>query len=75
MPPGQMHIEDGVLQLDVAQQELDRAQVGAGLDQMGRVRMAQGVGGDALPQRSAQRRGLTGLPDDLGGDPPCANNL
>ena len=48
MPPRQMQIDHGVFELDVAEQQLNRAQVGAGFQQMRRVRVAQQVRGDTL---------------------------
>ena len=38
---GQLQINDGVLKLDMPEQQLDRTQVGAGFQQMRRVRIAQ----------------------------------
>jgi hypothetical protein len=51
----------------VTEQQLDRAQVGAGFQQMDREGMAQGMGGDALRDvpsgRSSRRRVLIGWLD------------
>jgi hypothetical protein len=55
MPTRQVQIEDGVLQLHVTEQQLDRAQVGARFQEMGCLRMAQQVRGHALLEVRARR--------------------
>ena len=53
MPLRQVEVEDRVLELHVAQQQLNRAQVGAGFQEMCGVRMAQQMRRHALPQPGA----------------------
>src|SRR4029453_12747361 len=61
-----MEIDGGVRQISVAQQDLDRAQVGAGLQQVRRVRMAQRVRTDATIDAGGLRGTAHGVPDTFG---------
>ena len=65
VPTREMEIEDRVFELHVAEQQLDGAQVGAGLQQMCRVRVAEDVRGHVLVKLRAGRGTLTGIPDDF----------
>ena len=69
MPPGKMQIDRCLLQVAMAQQYLDGAQVGAGFEQMCGKAVAQRVRMDVLVLKTGAFGGLlTGMPDDLGGD-------
>ena len=58
MPPGEMQIDRGLLQVAVSQQHLDGPQVGSGLEQMGGKAMAKGVGMDVLVRKTGAFGGL-----------------
>jgi hypothetical protein len=55
-------------QVGVAQQHLDRAQVGTGLEQMRRIRMSQRVRRHVLVDAGLARREAHSLPNHLGSD-------
>ncbi len=61
-----MEINGGVRQIRVAQQHLDRAQVGAGLQQVRRVRMAQRVRTDAPIDAGGLRGTAHRVPNTFG---------
>ena len=48
MTLGQVQIDGGVLQGRMAQQKLDRPQIGSGFHQMGGEAMTKGVGANGL---------------------------
>ena len=65
VPLREVEIQDRVFELHVAEQQLNGAQVGAGFQQMRRVRMAQQMRRDALLQPGALRRRRRTPPRDL----------
>ncbi len=64
----QVDVDHRLAQVSVAEQQLDGAQVGAGLEQMGGEAMAQRVRMQRLVHAAALRRPPAGVPDDLFGD-------
>ena len=70
MPPGEMQVDRGFLQVAMPQQHLDGAQVGTGFEQMSGKAVAQSVGMDVLVFKTGAFGGLlTGVPENLGGRP------
>ena len=68
MPPGEMQIDRGFLQVAMPQQHLDGSQVGTGFEQMRGKAVAQSVGMDVLVLKAGAFGGLlTGGPENLGG--------
>ena len=68
VPSREVEIHRRVRQIGVAQQELNRAQVGARFQQMRRVRVPQRVRRDAFVDPGLPRGQAHGLPDHLRGD-------
>ena len=67
MPLGQMQVDGSDLEVAMAEQYLDGAQVGAGFKKVGRETMAQSVGVNApVVEASAFSSDLAGSPEDLG---------
>ncbi len=63
MPPGEMQIDRRFLQVAMAQQHLNGAQVGTGFEQMSGKAVAQGMGMDVLVLKAGAFGGLlTGGP-------------
>src|SRR5262245_21276495 len=52
----------------MAKQQLDRAQIGVGLEQMSREAMPHGVRVQRIVHTAALHRPATGMPDDFFGD-------
>ena len=65
VPSRQVEIHRRVRQVGVAEQELNRPQVGTRFQQMGRVRVPQRVRGDAFVDPRLPRGQAHGLPDHL----------
>ena len=61
-------VDHGLAQVGVAEEQLDRAQVGAGLQQMGGEAMAQRMRMQRLVDAGALGGFTTGVPDDLVAD-------
>src|SRR2546428_7706207 len=72
--PSRLYPSVGLSRTDagVPQQLLDRAQVRAALEQVRRVRVAEGVWGDAGPRNRELARGAQAAPDVRGRQPPPA---
>ena len=69
MPLEQMQVDSSDLEVAVAEQYLDGAQVGAGFKQVCREAMAQSVRMDVPVLKASPSCGnLQGSPEDLGGD-------
>ena len=69
VPPGEVQIDRGFLQVAMTQQHLDGTQVGAGFEQMRGKAVAQSVGMDVFVFKAGAFGGLlTGVPENLGGD-------
>src|ERR1700745_3476338 len=65
----QVQIDSSDLEIAVAEQDLDGAQIGAGFKQVCRETMAQSVRMDVPVLKAGPFRGnLAGSPEDLGGD-------
>src|ERR1700733_1157921 len=58
-----MQIDSGVLDVGVAEQQLDRAEIGSGFEQMRGIGMPQGVRADFFLDASAPDSFSTGMPD------------
>ena len=65
MSPREVEIHRRVREIRVAQQELNRPQVGAGFQEMRRVRVSQRVRRDAFIDARLARGQAHGLPDHL----------
>src|SRR5215469_18338373 len=65
VPPGEMHVQRGVLQLLVPQQKLQRRQVGPAFDEVGCESMPQSMRAEALRQTSPARALHAGVPHGL----------
>ena len=65
MTLGQVQINGSVFQGGVAQQKLDRPQIGSGFHQMGGEAMTKGVGANRLVQASAYSGFAAGVPNGL----------
>ena len=65
-----MQIEGGVLKVPVSQQQLNGAQVCAGLQHVSREAVAQGMRADPFADARAQSRFMTGVPHRFVGDWP-----
>ena len=66
-----VRVDLGRRDVGVAEHLLDGAQIGAALEEMGRERMAQGVGMQAVPADGAPRARHDGV-DALAGEPPSS---
>ena len=66
---GEMQVEGGFFQIVVSQQQLNRAQVGTGFEQVGCETMAQRVRMNLLRCQTGPLCGVTtGVPDCFGSD-------
>ncbi len=72
-----MQVEGGILQVPVSQEQLNGAQVCAGLQHVSREAVAQRVGADPFDDARAQSRFMTGVPHRFVGDGPlfCDGSL
>ena len=66
MPARQVQVDRGVLQVAMAEQQLNGAQIGAGFEQVSGEAVAQGVGVDVLAEAGALAR-----PADRRARQPC----
>ncbi len=67
MPLGQMQVNGRYFKVSMAEQDLDRAQVGTGFKKVGRETVAQSVGMDApVIEASSFGGNLAGGPEDFG---------
>ena len=67
MSAGKVQVDDGVFELNVAEQELNGAQIRACFQQMSCVGMSKQVGVNTLFEAGPLGGELTGIPDNLGG--------
>jgi hypothetical protein len=65
---GEMQVDQSVFQTGVCEQDLDGAQVGSGVPQMGGAGVAQTVWGQAFADTGKLGCLATSQPDDVGGD-------
>ena len=65
----EVQVDRGLFKIAMPEQHLDRAQVGAGFEQMRREAVPQGMGMDVLVLEAGAESGLlTRCPEHLGGD-------